>query len=128
LINNFNVNDEYLLENSEGSELINQFTILDEDVKIIKNRSSAFYKTELDRLLRASKIKTVIIVGIFSYGCVLATCFDALFRGYNTVVIKNCIMGPDRTLDKFAKKLLKIRTDLISINQYLKIFNKSWEV
>ena len=56
-----------------------------------KHRNTAFVNTPLDQVLRSSGIKSLVMTGTSTAGCVLATCLDALWYDYYTVVVSDCI-------------------------------------
>jgi nicotinamidase-related amidase len=55
-----------------------------------KVRYSAFYKTELEHLLRSLGIVYVVTVGVATNYCVRATVHDAAFRDFLPVVLRDC--------------------------------------
>jgi nicotinamidase-related amidase len=67
--------------------------IKDNDVKVIKNYPSAFTKTDLEAILREKNINTVFLCGLSAVGCVLATYYGAMDRGFETFMVKNAIMS-----------------------------------
>jgi len=50
-------------------------------------------KTEMDKLLKKNKIKTVVVYGIATDYCVKATALDAAAAGYKVILIKNLCRG-----------------------------------
>jgi nicotinamidase-related amidase len=63
------------------------------DEPVVISVADKFYDTNLDALLRARGIDTVIIVGTSSIGAVLYTSFGANARGYTVVVAEDGISG-----------------------------------
>jgi nicotinamidase-related amidase len=63
------------------------------DEPVVITVADKFYDTNLDALLRARGIETVIIVGTSSIGAVLYTSFGANARGYTVVVAEDGISG-----------------------------------
>jgi nicotinamidase-related amidase len=53
--------------------------------EVVKHRFDAFYDTELDLILRAWDVKTVILAGLVTHGCVDSTARHAYFNGYYVV-------------------------------------------
>ncbi len=53
---------------------------------IVKSGPDKFVNTDLDKILTARGIKTVIVTGTASEGAVLATASDAAFKGMNVVL------------------------------------------
>ena len=70
--------DFYIIEPKEG------------DVILIKERHSAFFRTELDTLLRHHGIKTVILTGVATNVCVDCTAREAFAMDYYVVMPSDC--------------------------------------
>ncbi len=60
------------------------------DVVITKQRASAFYGTPLAAHLTQLGIRTTIICGESTSGCVRATAVDAYSHGYHVVLVEQC--------------------------------------
>ena len=72
-------------------------------------RTGATSPTELDGLLRAANIESVVVVGLATDYCVKATALDAIHLGYQAAVISDAIAAVDvdpgdgeRALDELA--------------------------
>src|SRR5438309_1911423 len=61
---------------------------------IDKTRFSAFYRTDLDELLRGYGAKHLIITGCSTSICVESTIRDAFFRDYHCVLLQDCAAEP----------------------------------
>src|SRR5262249_55124608 len=68
------------------------------DIVVTKNRISAFAGTDLDLLLRAHDIETLVMFGIATSGVVLASFQSAVDADYETVVISDCCADLDMEL------------------------------
>lgn len=66
-----------------------------EDIVITKHRISAFAGTDLDMILRAKEIETLILFGIATSGVVLATLLHAVDADYRLIVVKDCCADAD---------------------------------
>jgi ureidoacrylate peracid hydrolase len=53
--------------------------------EVVKHRFDAFYDTELDIILQSWGVKTVILAGLVTHGCVDSTARHAYFGGYYVV-------------------------------------------
>ena len=71
---------------------------LGDDIVIAKHRISAFRGTDLDMILRAKDIETVILFGIATSGVVLSTLLEAADLDYWPVVIQDCCADLDLEL------------------------------
>jgi nicotinamidase-related amidase len=68
------------------------------DLVVTKSRVGAFTGTDLDLLLRAKDIETLIMFGVATSGVVLATLLAASDADYRLVVIKDCCADTDAEL------------------------------
>lgn len=68
------------------------------DIVIVKHRVSAFTGTDLEMILRANDIDTLVLFGIATSGVVLSTLLDAADTDYRLVVIKDCCLDLDPEL------------------------------
>lgn len=70
------------------------------DVVIQKHRVSAFTATDLDQILRANDIHTLVLFGIATSGVVLSTLLDASDRDYVPVVVADCCADAEPDLHR----------------------------
>jgi nicotinamidase-related amidase len=69
-----------------------------DDVVIVKHRVSALRGTDLEMILRANGIETLVLFGIATSGVVLSTLLEATDLDYSVVVIQDCCADLDRDL------------------------------
>jgi ureidoacrylate peracid hydrolase len=68
---------------------------------IVKQSFSGFFQTELDEVLRAADITTLLFTGCTTSICVESTLRDAVFRGYDCILLEDCVAEPiGGTLDR----------------------------
>lgn len=60
-----------------------------EDPVVTKHRYSAFFNTDLDTILRAHEIRTLIMTGIATNVCVATTAHDGFMRDYYIVLLND---------------------------------------
>jgi ureidoacrylate peracid hydrolase len=80
---------------------------------VSKHRYSGFYATDLDRLLRASGLDTLIFTGATTSVCVESTLRDAFYRDYRCVLLSDCTaepIGSQLTRSNHEASLLVIET------------------
>jgi nicotinamidase-related amidase len=65
------------------------------DVVIIKHRVGAFWGTDLEVVLRAKGITTLVLTGIATSGVVLSTVRHAADADYKLIVVKDCCADAD---------------------------------
>ena len=56
---------------------------------VVKPSWSAFFGTDLDALLRAGDIGTLVLAGTTTPNCVRSTAYDGLARGFNVAVLRD---------------------------------------
>jgi nicotinamidase-related amidase len=110
----------YTEDGSEGQKLIPELTIEDGDLVVKKYRSSAFWGTNLDMLLRSNGIQTVIVAGCTTEGCVESTARDAMFNDYYVVIADDCVASDDREQHDASMLLMRNRFDIAGSEQILR--------
>lgn len=70
-----------------GTEFHEQLDVRPEDSVVVKHRVNAFYGTNLEVILRAQEIDTVVIIGTATNMAVEATARDAHDRDYQVMVV-----------------------------------------
>jgi ureidoacrylate peracid hydrolase len=73
------------------SEVIDELAPRPEDYIVEKRRDSVFQDTEFDLWLKAFRADTIVFAGIDTYICVESTVRDAFNRGYDVILVKDCV-------------------------------------
>jgi nicotinamidase-related amidase len=110
----------YTEDGSEGQKLIPELTVEDGDLVVKKYRSSAFWGTNLDMLLRSNGVQTVIVSGCTTEGCVESTARDAMFNDYYVVIADDCVASDDREQHDASMVLMRNRFDIAGSEQILR--------
>lgn len=76
---------------SRGTELVEELGRDDGDVLVTKTAASMFYGTDFDDQLRQRGVDTLVVTGLSTSGCVRATVVDAAARGYQVIVLGDCV-------------------------------------
>jgi len=93
------------------------------EVHLTKWRYSAFYETGLEMLLRGGGIETVVIGGVASYGCIIATYIDAACRGFFPLICTEAVDGADPTLHRAAMDFMASRS-MINVDDVIRIWSE----
>ncbi|HET6503681.1 MAG TPA: isochorismatase family cysteine hydrolase [Amycolatopsis sp.] len=109
---------------SPGREFAAEFEPLPGEFVVPKWRSSAFFGTGLDLLLRSNGIKTVIVTGCTTEGCVESTARDALFSDYYVVVAEDCVASDDHRQHEASLLLMRHRFDLATSAEIARLWAK----
>jgi len=83
-----------LIRDTWNTDIVPELTPEAVDVVVYKNRFSGFYGTDLDQILKARSIKTLIFTGCTTSICVESTIRDAMFRDYVCLLLADCAAEP----------------------------------
>jgi nicotinamidase-related amidase len=96
------------LPGSEGLAVMPQLLDPAYDVVVYnKKRYDSFMATELDQVLRARDIEVLLLTGVNTNSCVLATTVAANARDYAPIVVEDCVDTMDRSLHDSALALIR---------------------
>ena len=113
---------QYTADGSEGQGIIDELAPGDGDLIVKKYRSSGFWGTNLDLLLRSNGIKSVVMTGCTTEGCVESTARDAMFNDYYVVVAEDCVASDDREQHDASLVLMRNRFDIASADEILEVW------
>jgi len=76
------------------------------DLVIAKNTYDVFTNNKLNKELKKHGIKYIVMTGIFTDGCVLASIIGGFSKGYNFVILKDLVETTDVEKRQKIQKLL----------------------
>jgi len=88
------VTGQILVEGTWNTEIVAALAPEPDDLVVSKHRYSGFYGTDLDGLLRAAGIDTLIFTGATTSVCVESTLRDAFYRDYRCLLLSDCTAEP----------------------------------
>lgn len=99
------------LAGTVGAEVIEELIRGEEDLWLPKPKFSAFFRTDLDRRLRALGVNLCAVGGISTNFCVLTTAMDAICHDFSVVLLEDCSTAAsqeahDRTLGLYRRNPL----------------------
>lgn len=115
----------YTVEGTPGQEIVPELAPEAGDLIVQKYRSSGFWGTNLDMLLRSNKIETVIMTGCTTEGCVESTARDALFNDYYVVLPEDCVASDDPRQHEASLFLMGHRFDVVTSDAILAVWQES---
>lgn len=80
-----------LVEGSWGAAIVEGLVPDARDIRVTKYRYSGFWDTELDSILRNLGVTTLLLAGVNADQCVMSTLQDAMFLGYDCVMLEDCV-------------------------------------
>ena len=103
--------DKHNLEGSEWTEWVVE--VKDEDYEVNnKKRYSCFYMTDLEFLLRRLGVETVVITGVMTDACDLATAYDAVNRDFRVIIPRDVAVGTEEN-EEAALNIIGMHVGLV---------------
>ena len=106
--------DKIAIAETEGAEFIDELAPREGEIVIKKHRYSAFKGTDLDMLLRAHDIRTVVPTGVSTNVCVESTLRDAFEHSYYVCVPEDGAASWDMELHAATLKTVNARFGLLT--------------
>ena len=94
------------LEGTPGAELHPDFPPREGDLVVVKHRYSAFVGTDLEQVLRARRIETLVFTGIATNICVESALRDAFQRDYWAVAVSDCTATFSETYQALSLEII----------------------
>ena len=113
----------YTIPGTPGYEFVEELTPLPGELVVRKYRSSAFWGTNLQLLLQSNGIKTVVVGGCTTEGCVESTARDAMFSDHYIVLASDCVGSDDQEQHDASMLLMRHRFDMATADEISKIWD-----
>jgi nicotinamidase-related amidase len=115
----------YTVPGTPGHEFVAEFQPIAGELVVDKYRSSAFWGTNMEMLLRSNGVETVVIGGCTTEGCVESTARDALFNDHYVVVASDCVASDDPAQHDASMLLMRHRFDMATATEIAKVWLSS---
>ena len=109
-------------EGKKSQEIHSDFKLIKSDILITKQYPSAFFKTDLENVLKRENVDTLILTGVTTSGCVRATCIDSISSNFVTLVVSDAV--GDRAKEPHEANLFDMSAkyaDLITTNEAIEL-------
>jgi len=107
--------DGRLVEGAEGTAIHPRLQPAADEPVVRKHRVGAFSETELETLLRARRIDTLLLAGVATSGVVLSTVRHAFDRDYRLLVVGDCCADGDAEVHQvLLGKVIARHADVVS--------------
>jgi maleamate amidohydrolase len=94
------------IRGTRGCKIIPELIPCPDDPHVIKKRYSAFFGTNLDRLLLVHAVDTVVLAGINTHACVRTTAIDAYQRDLNVIIPREAVGSYDRNHEDISLRYM----------------------
>ncbi|HJZ96182.1 MAG TPA: isochorismatase family cysteine hydrolase [Candidatus Solibacter sp.] len=96
-----------------------------DDIVVTKHRISAFPGSDLQMILRAKEVDTLVLFGIATSGVVLSTLLEACDADYRTLVISDCCADTDLELQRvLIERLFPLRGQVTTAAEFVRAAGK----
>ena len=115
--------EEWVSDVTDGTweaKTVDELVPLPGEVVIQKSRASAIYHTYLENILRHRGIRSLVLMGCLSDGCVLKTAVDLTEHGYYPVVVTDGVESLTAEKHDIGMKYMEMKFPLFSSNCILK--------
>ena len=110
------------LEGTWGWREVDEIAPEPGEIIVKKHRSSAFVGTDLDMILRTNGIKSVVVTGEKTEGCVDSTARDAQWFDYYPIVLRDCIATDRRDIHEAVLHVMSYRLDVVDSSEVMKVW------
>ncbi len=84
-----------VVDGTPGAEIHPDLARLDEDTVVVKKRYSAFFGTELEKILSDLAPDQITLAGVDTHACVRTTAIDAYQRDMRVFLASDCLASHD---------------------------------
>jgi nicotinamidase-related amidase len=110
-------NDSSLVKGSGAWRLHPWMQPTEQDLRIHKTKGSAFVGTNLSEELDSREIRSLVVTGLVTHGCVQATCQDGIKHGYRVILVEdghsNFNKKPQQIIAKWTKIMVKQGVEML---------------
>jgi nicotinamidase-related amidase len=91
---------------------------------VTKRRVSAFSGSDLDVVLRAAEVDTIVLTGIATSGVVLSTAREAADRDFSLVVLSDGCLDADPEVHRvLTEKIFPRQADVMTVADWVAAIN-----
>jgi len=96
-----------LIRGEKGHDIIPELAPADGEPVVDKPGKGAFYATDLGEILNAHNIRQLIVCGVTTEVCVNTTVREANDRGYDCLVLEDCVASYFPDFQDYALRMIK---------------------
>lgn len=117
--------EDLCLTGSQGAQFVEELAPEEDELVVHKRRYSAFTGTDLDLLLRARNVRSLVVTGVSTNVCVETTARAAFELGYYVCVPPDATGSWDRTLHETTLQNIRHRFGLTpTVGQILGVWTE----
>ena len=102
-----------LVRGSYGHDIVDELKPIEGEPIIDKPGKGAFYATDLDAVLKNRGITRLVVCGVTTEVCVNTTMREANDRGYDAVVLEDCVASYFPEFQRVALEMIKAQGGIV---------------
>ncbi len=110
-------------EDSPESQIVVELSPIKGELVVRKQFPSAFFATPLASWLAMQGVKTLVVAGATTSGCVRASVVDAMCFGFRPIVVEDCV--GDRSIEQHESNLFDMKMKYAEVMKFEAIKNLS---
>jgi len=100
----------FFQEGSEGAEVITELRERAPDAKVVvKHHADSFEQTELDLLLKAEGVQSIVLCGMMTQNCITHTALSKSAEDYQLSILSDACTTVDEMVHNIALSALSVR-------------------
>jgi nicotinamidase-related amidase len=96
-----------LVRGEPGHDIIDELTPLPHEPVVDKPGKGAFYATDLEQILKTLGVRSLVVTGVTTEVCVHTTVREANDRGYECLVLEDCVASYFPAFQAAAIEMIK---------------------
>jgi len=108
------------IKGTVGCQIVSDLAMAPSDPVVIKKRYSAFYQTDLDRILSQLNPDVLILAGINTHACIRTTAIDAYQRDWETILAADCVDSYDKEHHDISLNYMKDKIASVLTNDEIR--------
>jgi nicotinamidase-related amidase len=114
-----------LREGTPGADIHPKVAVQPGDIVVTKRRVGAFTSTDLETILRAKNIDTLVLFGIASSGVVLSTVRSAADMDYKLIVVSDACADKDEEVQRvLIEKVFPRQAAVVTTEEFVKAIGR----
>lgn len=102
-----------LVRGSYGHDIVDELAPIEGEPVVDKPGKGGFYATDLDTILRMRGIEQLVFTGVTTEVCVNTTMREANDRGYDAVVLSDCVASYFPEFQRVALEMIKAQGGIV---------------
>ncbi len=102
-----------------GTQIHDALQVLADEPLIIKHRVSAFYNTDLETILRANRVDTLVLMGVSTQMAIETTAREAHDRDYQVVILSDACAAANQQVHQASLFSLSRLARVCRVDQWL---------